>query len=369
MVKWKIVSAVIVINGLLYTSAFANSASFTNLETANWDHPSSSEIVTSKVDKKLLSTKTTMKWTADKIGEFQSEDKYKQFFPALVYKVGKTDELRSKLMYTNLPGAKFTRKYAAYNQGEEVKLSILQTSNMKANKPYVFYTAWLNTSDGNPSVTLESLQGYSQPGGTLNEIVKTNDDISTIYFKDAEKINKKYQDFFLPDSFDSSFNQYQTDIKNKKVKSYSLINSKEKLDQYKNEATKELKFSNNEDVVQFAITFNKEAFSGNGLGVIEKDYDLTISQIYAAGIKENDKEEFTVSWFDANVNEMSLIGFQENLQQLGFEKFNITDLEGTAKVKDLVKMKSNLSYVNFIEIGKDGELPTGVHWLNELYDK
>jgi hypothetical protein len=177
-------------------------------------------------------------------------------------------------------------------------------------------------------------------------------------------MDNKYRDLFLPETIDSPFNQYSRYAKGnlkKKVKSYSSINSKQTLAQYKIEAAKLLKALSDEEEVQFAITFSKPISSVEWLA---KEYDLSISQIYAAGITEK-KEEYTISCFETDKE----IGTLMNIgNRIGFRGFGITELEGKAKGKNLLKL-SNSPDVDVIDIEENGRIPTGVHWLNSLYEK
>lgn len=365
MKKWRITAAFFIANLLLCTSVFARSTDFTNSDSSNWDNPVKGTLESYKVENKILSTRANVQWNSDQIKQYQSQSIISQFYPSLVFKSDPSDKLRSKMMFTNLPGAKFTRKKATDSTGEEIKLSILRTSDVIANKPYAFYTAWLHTGEGDPTVTLQSLQGYAQPNGTQNDLPKTDDTISTVYLNDAETLDMKYQNLILPESLVSPFNQYTDgDLeKKKKVKSYSFIDSKEKLDQYKIKSEKLLKATPENTDVQFAITFNKPV-SVESLDKIAQEYHLSVSQIYAAGITEK-KEEFTVSWFDTNKEVTILMDIGH---PFGFAHFSITELEGTAKVEDLERM-SSYPELDFVEIEEDGRTPTGVHWLNERYSE
>jgi hypothetical protein len=357
MSKYKKIVSIISVNVLFCTTVYADS-------TSNWDYPTSSVVEAVKVESKLLMTTSTVQWNTDQLKLFQSDDVLQRFFPALVYKVTESDQLRSKFMLTNVPGAKFTRKLATYADGEEIKLSILDTSRLSTDKSYLFYTAWLNTEHGDSQVSISSLQRYAQPNGTLNDLYKTEDEIASITFSKAEAIDKKYRDYDLPESFDSPFRQY---IGNEeegagvtKVKSYVLIDSKEALESFKRESAQRLKLAPDGGKVRFAATFKNNGISRADL--LAEEYNLTVSQIYGAGIKEKEIEEYTASWYDLDPKVISLMG----LKQTGFEKFGITELEGTAFVEDLKKM-SQLSYVDAVEIESQGQVPTGIHWLNVRY--
>ncbi|GGA13014.1 hypothetical protein GCM10008018_67480 [Paenibacillus marchantiophytorum] len=254
MSKWKKVAAIVALNVLLSTTVYADSVS-------NWDNPSSTVMQAERVENQLLMTKSTIKWDDQKLKMFQSDDIFQQFIPALAYKVEDSDELRSKLMFTNVPGAKFTRKLATYTEGEEIKLSVTDTSRLRSETPYVFYTTWLHTVEKDSRISFRSLQRYLQPNGTLNDLYKTDDELATITFDTAEKLDKKFRDFNLPESFESPFKQYawQEEVDNAKVKSYVLIDSAEKLETYKQESAKRLKDAQKGgNRVRFAVTFKNK---------------------------------------------------------------------------------------------------------------
>ncbi|MNI08031.1 hypothetical protein D3C73_610550 [compost metagenome] len=279
-----------------------------------------------------------------------------------MYKADESDALRAKVVFTNLPGAKFTRENID-GEGEEIKLSVLNTLRVVKNNSYIFSTTWLHTGQSNPSLSLQSLQRFSQPNGTLNDLEKTTDKISKIDFVDAEITDKKYRDLGLSATFDSPFHQYTEGKEKQRVKSYSQIDSKVSLDLFKAEAKRKLKFSPDEnEVVQFAITFKNPV---NGIEKLIDNYNLSIAQIYAEGIRA-DKEGFTVSWFDLGFEVISLMG----LQKSGFVKFGITELEGQATIGDLQRLSNNATNVDVIEIENMDQwkwTPTGIHWLNKRF--
>ncbi|MFD0699066.1 hypothetical protein ACFQZT_33875 [Paenibacillus sp. GCM10027628] len=360
MNKWKTSAAFILANLLLCTNVFAASNNFNNSDAKNWDKPAKGTLEAQRVENRLLYTKATIEWTSEQIKQFQSDHFLKQFFPAIIYKVSSGDELRAKVMYTNLPGAKFTRKDATNGEGEEIKLSILQTSALMENEPYYFFTGWLHkyeVLDGNPTVSLLSTQRYAQPNGSLSDLPKTQDSLLQIPFNDAELLNIPYTP---SESLDSPFRQYTEAVENKKVKSYAQIDSKEKLDQFKIQCAETLKKASNDEIVHFAITFNKYYANPNSLA---EEYHLTPYQVYAAGITTKNNEEYTFSWFASDYGAMYI--FPANI---GFSDFSMTEMEGTAHVEDLKKL-SKETFVDVIEIeDKSGKLPTGIHWLNNRFN-
>ncbi|MBP1961896.1 hypothetical protein [Paenibacillus aceris] len=358
--KHKISTSIVLVSLLMCQGAYAESLNNSDLDLLNWDHPAEISFNASAIEKKIVSTQADFEWSSKQLQQFQTSDPIKQFNPALRFKTDDQDVLRSKLMISNVPGAKFERKDALYEHGEEIMLTVMDSTELKSNKSYIFSTSWLRTSKSNSNVMLQTLQRYSQPNGALYNIDKTEDQISKIDVNDAPVSDKEYRDYHLSEKFDGPFYQYQDGEANKQVKSYALINSKEKLDAYKSERAKNLKFSNDGDSVQFAITFNKPV-SPEGLKKLAEAYNLTISQIYAAGMKENN-EEYTVSWYDTGMDAIYLLGPR-------FVTFTITELEGTAKAEDLKRI-SELSSVDVIDIEQTtGKSPTGVHWLNNRYAK
>ncbi|MVP00749.1 hypothetical protein [Paenibacillus lutrae] len=363
MIKGKLVASIIITTIFMGSHAMASASSFTNKDTSNWDFPSKTGLEAAKVENKILFTNTDVQWSADQLAKLQDNRVDPQFIPSFTYQADQ-DDLRSKLMVTNMPGAKFTRKDAQYGIGEEIQLSVLKTSDLVKDKSYFFYTTWLNMFDSNPSVSLITQQRFAQPNGTMNDIPKTSDIISKVSLKEAATLDKKYERLYLPKDFDSAFRQYSKDTKETKVKSYSLIDSKTKLIEFKQEADKKLIFTPDSTEVQFAITFDKSKFiTSTYINKIVEENNLKISQIYAAGLKNN-KEELTISWFDTSLEPMSLLESNKPLST----SFTITEIEGTAKVGDLIKIW-NHSTVDVIEIeDKNGDRPTGVHWLNNLYD-
>ncbi|MFF2156683.1 hypothetical protein ACFVVQ_15455 [Paenibacillus chitinolyticus] len=348
---------------LVSGSSFAASAAPASGDAENWDKPSAAKFQAYKIEEKLLYTKADVRWSGEQLDKFQNRDLYQQFFPAFNLQVHESVDTRAKLVVSNLPGAKFTRTKAGYTNGEEIKLSVLDTSALTQDKPYTFYTAWLNLLEDHPSVSLSSLQRYSQPGGSLYDLSGPRDLLRNDNFTNAEPLDIKYKRLGLPLGFDDLFKQYphQKEPSVNKVKSYALINSKEALEAFKTEAAKTLHYSFDSEKVQFAVTFNKP-FTAQHLKRFEEKYELTLAQIYAAGTTAN-KEQYTISWFDTDVEIASLL----QLQQGGFTQFNLTELEGTATVEGLNKLRIDLN-PDVIEIAPlDEPAPTGIHWLNQKF--
>ncbi|SEF82841.1 hypothetical protein [Paenibacillus sp. UNC499MF] len=359
--KWLVSAAVVSL--LVSGSTFAASAAPASGEAENWDKPSAAKFQSYKIEQKLLYTKADVRWSGEQLDKFQNTDRYRQFFPAFRLQVQESVDTRAKLMVSNLPGAKFTRTKAGYTDGEEIKLSVLDTSSLTQNKPYTFYTAWLNLLEDHPTVSLSSLQRYSQPGGSLYDLSGPADLLHKENFTNAEPLDMKYNRLGLPPGFDDLFKQYphQKEPSATKVKSYALINSKEALEAFKKEAASTLHNSFDSEKVQFAVTFTKP-FTAQHLKKLEEKYELNLAQIYAAGITAN-KEEYTVSWFDSDVETASLL----RIPQAGFIHFNLTELEGTATVEGLNKLRLDLN-PDVIEIAPlDEPAPTGIHWLNRKF--
>lgn len=359
--KWLVSAAAASL--LVSGSSFAASTAPASGDDENWDKPSAAKFQSYKIEEKLLYTKADVRWSGGQLDKFQNGDRYRQFFPAFNLQVNESVDTRAKLLVSNLPGAKFTRTKAGYTRGEEIKLSVLDTSALTQNKPYTFYTAWLNLLEDSPSVSLSSFQRYSQPGGSLHDLSGPADLLHKENFTRAEPLDIKYSRLGLPLGFDDLFKQYphQKEPSANKVKSYALIHSKEALETFKTEAAKTLHYSFDSEKVQFAVTFTKP-FTAQHLKKFEEKYELNLAQIYAAGITA-DKEEYTVSWFDSDVETASLL----RIPPAGFTHFNLTELEGTATVEGLNKLRIDLN-PDVIEIAPlDEPAPTGIHWLNRKY--
>lgn len=64
MKKWRIITTFLLSNLLLCTSVFAYSIDSINSDSSNWDHPANGKLEAYKVDNKILSTISTVQWTA-----------------------------------------------------------------------------------------------------------------------------------------------------------------------------------------------------------------------------------------------------------------------------------------------------------------
>ncbi len=352
-------------------SAFADPGVKAENEPPNWDKPASAAVRAFNIEGKVMAVIAEVQWNREQIEQFQSTEVMKQFFPALVFKTEKSDRMRPVMTATNLPGAKFSIHPAGDDPVEEIKVSALDTARLNPRTTYVIYAAWLYHGDGNPAVELQSLQRYAQPNGTLNDIPQTEDELASVDLKHSGTLDWKWKKLRLPDTYlyppSYVLDEEATKVK---IRSYSTIDSKEALEQFKINAENKVQWLGDDEEVPFAITFEGNVIREN-LKEIDREYALNISQIYAAGYPINGDidpdEEVTVSWFDADIKEIML------LLNIGsdwkFRKFIITEIEGTAQGHELNRIIDDFG-VDAVDIGdKNGELPTGIHWLNWRYFK
>lgn len=334
--------------------SFASPSSQTE-KTVNWDLPEESKLTAYRSDEAYLSTEATFRWSKDQIRAFASNEVIKQFYPSFTYTADATDRLIPKMLVTNLPGAKFTRMPADMEQGESIRLSALDINAIRSEKNYIFMTRWISTGDEDTAVSLRSAAGYAQPNGSLYELTDTRDDIATADMDLAPVKERRYPSR-LPLLTDRAFPALEFDRTTWKVMSHATIDSKEALDQYKADATKRVKMANDYRIY-FAITFNKPIYYN--FKDMVKSHDLTLTQIYANGVKE-DGSIYTVSWFDSNHQITDL------LFDTKFKDFYITEVEGFAHSSDLQKLLDQPG-IDTIDIEDGNGMPTGVHWLNQKF--
>ncbi|MBD0383776.1 hypothetical protein [Paenibacillus sedimenti] len=147
--------------------------------------------------------------------------------------------------------------------------------------------------------------------------------------------------------------------KNKKVKSYASIQTKEQLETYKKDAALLLKTAPSDSQIPFAVTFNKP-FSAVSLMRLEKEYDLTITQQYAEA-KTEKGETFTVSWFDRDAHVLTMLNM---VLANRFVSFDVTEIEGLATGTNLQRL-SDFDATDVIDIGANDQLPTGIYAINK----
>jgi hypothetical protein len=334
-----------------------------NSEPPKWDLPDKVQLETAKnEDNGFFITDASVQWTSDQLREYPDG---KGFFAGLKYRTENTDQLQPLLLMSNLPGAKFTRIAASGGRGEEVKLSVLNPAELDGDKPYRFFAGWSYSGDDNPLVSLSSYQGFNQPAqtGTVNELPQTNHTLSAALWSDAKpsdslKLTQETLSLFKENPFRLP---KSTEAPLPKMKSYAEIDSKQALEQYKREAARRLKLASESSEVHFAVTFGKPV-SLESLKHMADDYDLTITQFYAAATTEKG-EEYTVSWFDPNPFRPVLFSPR------GFVSMMPTELEGTARVEDLQRLSSSEPSVDTVDLEQHRILPTGIYWLNRHFSK
>lgn len=349
---------------LMGTTAFAEPATFQNSEPKNWDFPAKGKLEASKSESGILITEAHAEWSSKQIDLFRHADYVR--FPALSIQTdSSTDELQPKVMITDLPGAKFEIGPANDSDlsGIEITVFSLAASKMVGDKPYEFYTAWMQTGKDSPGVTLHSLQRYGgQSGGMYRDLPDTDDLLAKSKWDEAE-VSKWERTTSLQDNglkFSGNVTVPEP-AEYKRIKSdYSYIHSKEALEQYKKEADKKLEDSFRQAYPQFAATFTP-ALSLEQLEKMIREYGIEVSQVYAIGTT-SDNREYTVSWFHTDPKLLSSLSFD-----MRFKGFGITELEGRASEANVKKMRSDF-FVGTIEVEEQNRRPTGIHWLNKLYD-
>lgn len=351
---------------LLGTSAFADNQPV----LSGWAVPDRVNLEAVNQGDTILETKTELQWTPDQLRGFpvKGQQGIGRFFPSLVYKADAANELQPQVMMSNLPGAKFFRTAADEGGGEQIKVSVLGTAYLQPDKPYMFYTGWRFTGadKSNPQVTLSSLQEFDQGArGTMTELDETKHELTGIRWKEAKPVGAPSNENIAAFNKDPFFFPREEDeeaVVFKRQKGYTDIDSKEALDRYKSNAAKLLKDAPDCcSPIRYAITFKKNV-SMRDVEQLAKEYNLNITQYYAAGKKEKQEEdEYTVSWFDSK--------WERPLYLVrGFYSFNVTELEGTAGGYDLKRISSGPE-VDVVDIEVQGKLPTGVHWLNKRFSE
>jgi hypothetical protein len=297
--KLAIIATVLISGALLCGSVSADSTAKELSTGSTWDVPAKGTLDSYKIEEQLMAARATFQWTPAQLKQFQGSD----FFPALAFKTDGLDQLRAKVMFTDLPGAKFIRDDAAYGAGERIKVVTLDTARVAADTPYELYTAWLRTKDGDPKVTLQSLQGYAQPNGLLNDLPRTNNVLASFSWNQATLVNKKYRDMHQTADFGYPFQQYVEGERQTmtKMQSHSTIRTKDELERYKTEAAKRVQALSDDETVRFAITF----LDPYSIGEVISGSGVTISQWYAVGYplgssgKPDKSHPYTLSWFES----------------------------------------------------------------------
>ena len=368
----KAIMALCVSASLLWsTSAFA---AYTP-DLGRWATPDEVQVEGFNRADVILDTKADLSWTADQLSGFPPTGQLGvgRFLPSFVYQVDEGRELQPQIMVSNLPGAKFTRTPADKDGGDRIKVSVLGASYLKADKEYTFYTGWRysGSKDGNPKVTLSSLQEFDQgAGGGIHEQTETERALTRLSWKKFEPGLTPYdKNLTSPFTRDNPFyftREYdETFASDAIMKGYASIDSKAALDQYKSDAAKRLKAAPDCcGQVRFAITLNNNV-GFNQVAELAKDYRLNITQYYAAGEREGSKDIYTISWFDPKWDRpFPLISRAVG----GFTAVQVSELEGTARVEDLKRI-SSAPEVMVVDLEDRGKRPTGVYWLNKRFSE
>jgi uncharacterized protein Usg len=147
-----------------------------------------------------------------------------------------------------------------------------------------------------------------------------------------------------------------------KIKSdAAYINSKEALEQYRNNAKSKLdNLPEQEQYTRFAITFDRKDVS-NMIERLITDYGIEITQIYATAIGYDDKLS-TISWYGSDYKNPPEFG-----SEVRFKSFYITELEGYAHGSNLLEIQDFLDNGIIEWTDKQGYNPTGIKaWLERF---
>ncbi|SCW35742.1 hypothetical protein SAMN04487970_100433 [Paenibacillus tianmuensis] len=357
MKKRTVVSAALAMQLFLCTGAFAYQSEFTNSKAANADLPAKAKLEAYKVGKDFMTTKVRAEWTKEQIQAFQKQDIFRNI-PALAFQTDASDALKPKVIMTNLPGVKVDLNTGGENAGDEVIVSMLGGDRLNPNKSYTLYTGW-SSRDGNdkPSLTLHSLQRFGQPGGTINDLSDTKDQLARIEWKQVSETNSNFKS--APENLAASSISHVDEKNIKTVKGdYTNIYSKETLEQYRKSAAQRVESLSEQSFWPFAATFKNSATSDPKK--LAEIYSLQISQVYAIG-KTEDGEEFTVIWFGDDLKDLSLLEKHPR-----FTKFRIIEIEGRA-TGDSLRSLAHSSSVSLVEVADKDRQPTGIYWLDQLY--
>ncbi|GLI07540.1 hypothetical protein YDYSG_35700 [Paenibacillus tyrfis] len=356
MKKRTVVTAALAMQLFLCTGAFAYESEFTNSKAANADLPAKAKLEAYKVGKDFMTTKVRAEWTKEQIQAFQRQGILRNI-PALAFQTDASDALKPKVIMTNLPGVKVDLNTGGEDAGDEVIVSILGGDRLNPDKSYTLYTGW-SSRDGNdkPSLTLHTLQRFGQPGGTINDLSDTKDQLARIEWKQVNETNPNFK--AAPADFKVSFPSHADEKNIKKVKGeYTGIYSKETLEQYRKAAAERVDILSEQSIWPFAATFKKSTVTDPKK--LAELYKLNISQVYAIG-ETADGEEFTVIWFGDDLKDLSLLE-----KHPGFTKFHIIEIEGRAS-GDSLRSLAHSSSVSLVEVADKDRQPTGIYWLDQL---
>ncbi|MCM3267204.1 hypothetical protein [Paenibacillus elgii] len=356
MKKRTLVSAALLMQLFLCTGAFAYESEFTNSKAANADLPAKAKLEAYKVGKDFMTTKVRAEWTKEQLQAFQRQGIFRNI-PALAFQTDASDALKPKVIMTNLPGVKVDLNTGGEDAGDEVIVSILGGDRLNPDKSYTLYTGWSSREGSDkPILTLHSLQRFGQPGGTINDLSDTKDQLARIEWKQVNEKNPNFK--AAPADFKVSFPSHADEKNIKKVKGeYTNIYSKETLEQYRKGAAQRVQSLSEQSIWPFAATFKKSTVTD--LKMLAEQYKLKISQAYAIGTTA-DGEEYTVVWFGDDINDLSLL--EENPR---FVKFHITEIEGRASGDSLRSLSISPS-VSLVETADKERQPTGIYWLEQL---
>ncbi|MCZ8519145.1 MULTISPECIES: hypothetical protein [Paenibacillus] len=365
MKKTGTMAALLSLQLLFGTSALAETAEFTNGDAANWDLPAQGKLESKRMDEGYLTVDTSVEWTKEKLREREKNKEVFTYVPALKMTADVENELKSAVLATTLPGAKFDLIPAGDKQGEAVRVTVTGAVDLLGGKPYRFYSAWRKAGTGDPSLALSSQVRYTSymPGSKLTDLPATDDRLSTLKWSGAEKASWKTKIPLDPDALPFFPVWYESVENILPVKGdYLRINSREALDLYKTGQSRKLKEASDSQKYHFAITAkaDRSLLDSELRSESLDELGVQITQYYAESYKEKKTDERTTySWFQTDKDLIRKI-----LGEKQRENFFITELEGIATGEALKKI-SEWDWVDFVEIEEKGYRPTGVFWLNQ----
>ncbi|MFC3773078.1 hypothetical protein [Paenibacillus sp. GCM10012303] len=355
----RIVTAIVLLFQLIWLSAVgAEPSIIRNSDSDNWDKPAAVSFEAFKTSTDVFAAAARFEWTDRQLSSIKHEHYIR--FPAFEFRSDRPDELEPQAIFTNVPAAKFERVPENSSEGYRIKATIWDPEQLRADTPYFVRTFWKRSgNDETHQVTIESLQRFAQPNGSVNDLPDTSDKISSVSWNNSQEVQWPTERYTSEDPVIRYYGPQKKPTAAKIKSDAAYINSKEALKQYRNNANSKSD-TIPEQYAQFAITFDRKDVS-NMIERLITDYGIEITQIYATAVGYDDKL-YTISWFGSDYKNPPEFG-----SEVRFKSFYITELEGYAHGSDLLEIQDFLDNGIIEWTDKRGYNPTGIKtWLERF---
>ncbi len=351
---------------------------WTNTTLTNWDKPAGGKFTAEKINSNTAYNQLDFWWAPSQVTYMQ--DSMTRNLPTFDFRDnGKSALTSGGGASTNLPDPKFDfEDDNGDGKTDEIEVVSRGKADIVGFADYQFYASWTRSGTSNPYMIAYSSMS-ARPiwfGGDYNTIPGSADslaghywnDLSTMSFRSAAPLTtleqKQQLSSQIEEQLQASTKQLQSDLSytseqdRRAGAAYMSLESTNDIDQYVQKANETLESIPNEQLTEFAVTFNAP-ISFDEVNIVAEKYDVNTSTFYARAF-DNNGQKFTIALNGLNENTLDSILEQQNLQLAGF-----IEIEGKTSGAILNEIKLQESKVFSVEAAADDFQPSGLYWKLE----